>query len=435
MSLELPPEIWITVFEYLPRSWLLALRTVSSLFNDLSPGILYRQFNYRPSAYVQDGSSGLVGRELDRLTFWASDKIASHVRTCHVSYAGPVVMHSRSPVFNALFETVSRFSNLRALSCNLSGSPVELCALRVENLRHLRTLHIHGGPLSCPDKLTSFKISVQHFGYTDIFLPHLPSEGPHFSCLSMLDLAILRSLELGAGHSLGLEHFLSDSDTVASFNSLRTLSISFSRTDLPRIHACIAPFPAIEDLILDLIQTWEADTYTVPPTPLAPQLNRYKGPAMLLPLVLPGSQPTQLTITRGSAAELLGTLTRMIYDPKSITALAIRVVLHGDVCEGTTLLELLALFPCLTRLALNVSSDNAALETFDPHNTSHVCERLANLLTVPPALRNVVFRWRLARNSDAEVVPDVSQLADRMRRLNPGLEVVFSRLSADVWGF
>ncbi|KAJ6557730.1 hypothetical protein B0H19DRAFT_120042 [Mycena capillaripes] len=284
-------------------------------------------------------------------------------------------MHSRSPVVNALFETVSRFSNLRCLSCNLSGSPVELSALRVENLRHLRILHIHDGPLSCPNEPTPFKISVQHFGHTDIFLPHLPGGGPHFSCLSMLDPATLRSLELSAGHSLSLEHFLADSVTMASFDSLRTLAISFSRIDLPRI---IEPFPAIEDLIVDLKQSWETDTYAVPPTPLAPQLGRYKGPAMLLPLVLPGSQVTQLTITRGSAAELLGTLTRMTYDPKSITALAIRVALHGDVCEGTALLELLAFFPRPTRLALHVSSDAGAPEAFEPHNTSaHPCMRTA----------------------------------------------------------
>ncbi|KAJ6557662.1 hypothetical protein B0H19DRAFT_119507 [Mycena capillaripes] len=367
---------------------------------------------------------------MDRLAFWSSDKVAPHVCTCHVSYAGNAfALTSRQC---AIRDGFAIFQFPRPLMQPLRLPRAIICPLCGESTAFTNTAHPRRAIVlpKRTDALQNQRSALRlHF-----FFSQLPGGGPRFSCLSMLDPATLRSLELGASHSLGLEHFLSDSDTVASFNSLRTLSISFSRTDLPRIHACIAPFPVIEDLIVDLIQTWEADTYTVPPTPLAPQLNRYKSPAMLLPLVLPGSQPTQLTITRGSAAELLGTLTRMIYDPKSITALAIRVVLHGDVCEGTTLLELLALIPCLTRLALHVSSDNAALETFEPHNTLHVCERLANLLTVPPALRSVVFRWRLARSSDAEVVPDVSQVADRMA-LNPSLEVVFSRPSADVWGF
>jgi hypothetical protein len=243
----------------------------------------------------------------------------------------------------------------------------------VENLQHLHKLHIHGGPLSCPNEPTSFKISINHFGYTGIFLPHalLPDGPPHSSCLSLLNPETLRSLELGAGHSLGLEHLLEDTDTMASFHSLHTLSISFAHTDFPRIHAAIAPFPAIEDLIVSLKQSCEEDIYAVPDTPLAPHLCRYKGPAALLPLVLRGSQPSHLSVTRGSAAELLSALLRTVYHPKSITSLAIRVTLHADVCEGTVLHELLALFPHLTRLAVHVSSDDAsAVELSEPHTTS-----------------------------------------------------------------
>jgi hypothetical protein len=368
-------------------------------------------------------------------------------------------MQSRSPLIKAIFETISHFSNLHSLYCTFTAYRAELPALRVENLQHLHKLHIHGGPLSCPNEPTSFKISTNHFGYTGIFLPHalLPDGPPHSSCLSLLNPETLRSLELGAGHSLGLEHLLEDTDTMASFHSLHTLSISFAHTDFPRIHAAIAPFPAIEDLIVSLKQSCEEDIYAVPDTPLAPHLCRYKGPAALLPLVLRGSQPSHLSVARGSAAELLSTLLRTIYDPKSITSLAIRVTLHADVCEGTVLLELLALFPHLTRLAVHVSSDDAsAVEPSEPHTTSvrrrssftshfliltkslavqHVCERLANILTVPPVLRSVVFRWRLSRSQDAEIVPDVSQLAARVRPVNPDLEVAFSRLSADLWGF
>ncbi|KAJ7660391.1 hypothetical protein DFH06DRAFT_1401961 [Mycena polygramma] len=414
MPLELPLEIWDTVLECLPRRSLLIIRIVCSSFYDLAPRFLYSKFSYRPSAYTHDGVGGLVKRELDRLSFWSSQKIAPHVRTCHISYAGNVVMQYSSTVVNALFETISCFSNLRSLFCNFTGHRVELPALRVQNLQNLQKLHIHGGPLSRPADPTSFKLSVRHFGYTDIYVPN------------QLD---------GAGHSLGLDHFLADTSTMASFHNLRTLSIVFLKTDFTHIHASIAPFPAIEDLILELRDVCEVETPPLP-TPLAPHLCRYKGPAALLPLVLPGAQVTHFAITGGSAARLLDTLVRIRHDLKSITSLAIRVTLHAEICEGTVLLELLALFPRLARLAMHVSSDPVgAVEPSEPHTAMHACERLANILTVPPALRRVVLRWRLARSRDAQIIPDISQLARGLHPLNPSLEVEFSRLSAGVWGF
>jgi hypothetical protein len=92
---------------------------------------------------------------------------------------------------------------------------------------------------------------------------------------------------------------------MASSHSLH--SISFAHTDFACIHADITPFPAIEDLV-SLAQSCKEDIYAVPDTPLTPHLCRYKGAAALLPLVLRGSQPSHLSVTRGSAAELLSTL-------------------------------------------------------------------------------------------------------------------------------
>ncbi|KAJ7896636.1 hypothetical protein B0H14DRAFT_3853568 [Mycena olivaceomarginata] len=447
MSVELPPELWNRVFELLPRRSLLILRTVSSLFSALSSPCLYKEFKTWPSIYsTQGGTSSPMRRELVRLAFWSSDKVAPHVRTCHVRYTGDVVLQGTSTFVNALFDTISHFSNLRSLSCTFNGYRIELPALRVENLLHLQKLQIHGGPLSRPDEQpTSLKISVRHFGYTDIFIPY-PGDGPpRFSCLSLLDPDALRSLELGAGHPLGLAHFLADKPTMASFHNLRALSITFAESDFNHIHASISSFPAVEDLILDLRQPCtpgpDSDSASLSTlTPLAPHLRRYKGPVALLPLILRGSHPTHLTLTQrgGSATELLQTLLRPRCDTKSVSSLAIRVALHADICADPALLELLALFPRLTRLAIHVSSDRTgALESSEPHTTSHehISDRLAHILTVPPALQTAVFRWRLARTQDAEILPSVAQLTARTHVINPRLEVSFSRLSADLWGF
>ncbi|KAF7360067.1 hypothetical protein MVEN_00734800 [Mycena venus] len=439
MSPELPPEIWDLVFENLPRHSILTLRTVSSFFYDLSPPWLYRQFRYRFGIFVKQPGESYVQRRLDRLSFWSSGKAAPHVLGCYIYYSD--ARSFTGPLMNALFEAIPHFSNLQSLSCNFDAFRAELPLLRVENLMRLRRLHIHGGELSRANEPTAFKLSVSHFGYTAISVPRSYDGVERSSVLSLLDPATLSSLELGAGSDPGApEHFLADKTIVASFHNLRTLSITFWEiTDFACVHAAIAPFPAIEDLILDTVHPCKfvPGSLRSELVPLVPLLRRYKGPIGLLPLVLPGSHPAQLTLMRGSSTDLLQALLRTRYDAESITALAIRVLLHADICEGTVLLELLALFPNLTRLAIYVSSDDAGgSDASEAHAAEHVCHRLVNILTVPPALRYVVFRWRLGQQ-DGELVPDVAQLNARLRSVNPGLplEVAFSSLAADAWGF
>lgn len=63
-------------------------------------------------------------------------------------------------------------------------------------------------------------------------------------------------------------------------------------------------------------------------------------------------------------------------------------------------------------------------------------EKLVNILSVPTALETVVFRWRLARADDRQIVPHASELEGRLRVVVPGLNrIEYSRLSAGPWGF
>ncbi|KAJ7110572.1 hypothetical protein C8R44DRAFT_743043 [Mycena epipterygia] len=217
MSSELPLELWLTVFEHLPQWTLFNVCIVcESSFHSLSVALLYEELNFRPALYLQESTGGTVlTRALDQLAFWSSDRVAPHVRRCHLSFhRRDVVVQSRLPLVNAFFEAVSRFTYLRVLSCNISGGrgEVELPALRAENLAHLRKLQIHGGSLSRPASQTSFQLKIPHFAYTDIFVPQPRSndEESRRSCLSMLDTTTLHTLELVTGHSLGLEYFLED---------------------------------------------------------------------------------------------------------------------------------------------------------------------------------------------------------------------------------
>jgi hypothetical protein len=170
----------------------------------------------------------------------------------------------------------------------------------------------------------------------------------------MLDPTRLCSLDLAPFRPRGIGHFLDDAGAMAAFRNLRTLPSTFPDTDFTRIHACIAPFPAVCELIFYLKGSCLADA--ISPAPLAPHLESYRGPAALLPLVPAGSAPEALTVTQGSAADALEAL-RAAMRPDFVTSLSMGVWLHSHIIRHGTLLEhIVGLYLRLARLTLDGSN-------------------------------------------------------------------------------
>ncbi|KAJ7445929.1 hypothetical protein FB451DRAFT_792983 [Mycena latifolia] len=405
MSSELPPEVWLQILRHLPRIALSVLSSVSPLFHALSVPLIFVQFQYHPSVYTEILQRGTrLQRELDRLAFWSSDEIAPHVRRCFVAiHWAPVKLDAPNTLVDALFAAVSRFTNLRLLSCKFGLHPVELLPLRVEGIALLDTLKIHGPRLArYDDESTRRKLRVKHFSYTDIPVPH-PSP-TRVSPFVLLDPAALCSLELAAGRPGGLEHFLADRRAMAACHNLHTLRLAFVDTDFARIHACIAPFPAVRVLIVELKGACRTDVDLR--TTLAPQLERYHGPAALLPLVLPGATPAHVGLSRGSAGDVLGAL-RSARRPDWITSLSLGVALLADVLQGTTLREIFTHCPHLVHLTLAVSMDGRHCYP----DAEEFCAQLVDILKGLNALETSVFRWRLEKR----IVPDRAQLEALLR--------------------
>ncbi|KAJ7727538.1 hypothetical protein DFH07DRAFT_1066520 [Mycena maculata] len=422
LSLELPPELWLQIFPHLHRNSLSSVSAVCHRFHAISSPLLFARFQYRPGVSLEGSMRGsILTRELERLAFWSSERIAPHVRTCFIGlYGRSITMDAVMPLVVALFEAVSRFTNLRVLSCNFALMTVELPALRLGKLAHLETLQIHGPRLSRPDEpqQASTVIQVRKFCYTDINMP----VDARLSSLAMLDPCTLRCMELSAGRGRGLEHFLGDQAAMAACHNLRTLRITFKDTDFTRIHACVAPFPAIRELIVDLHSTCRVDA--IPPAPLAPHLDYYKGPAELLPLLL-SSAPQTVVISRGSAGAVLDMLRTATGRPDSITALSVPVMLYADVLDGAVLRHLLGLCPQLAHLALDVSADARAPVDNGPTNrnaTGTLCEQLATVMRGANALRSLVLVWRL--DGGRETVPDRADLEVTLRASVPSLRTV-----------
>jgi hypothetical protein len=229
----------------------------------------------------------------------------------------------------------------------ITERPVELAALCVAGLAHLQKMEINGGTMSLSTDPTASENLAFSYGA-------IPAVSESVSGISMPDPTHLCSLELAPFHPRGIEDFLDDARAMAEFHNLRTLRWTFPDTDFTRIHACIAPFPAVCELIVHLNGSCRADA--IPPAPLAPHLESFRGPSALLPLVLAGLAPEELTVTQRSAADVLEALrTAMHLD--FVTSLSMGVKLHADIQHGAVLQDILGLCPSLTRLTLDVSSD------------------------------------------------------------------------------
>ena len=100
---RIPAEIWEEIFDDPSRETLLQCHLVDRLFHRITHPLLFRQFNcntYANPSNPHDCSPASlrlpelahVERELQRVQFWASDKIAPFVRVCIVfkGLSGPV---------------------------------------------------------------------------------------------------------------------------------------------------------------------------------------------------------------------------------------------------------------------------------------------------------------------------------------------------------
>lgn len=229
----------------------------------------------------------------------------------------------------------------------ITERPVDLAALRVAGLAHLQKMEINGGTMSLSTDPTASENLAFSYGA-------IPAVSESVSGISMPDPTHLCSLELAPFHPRGIADFLDDARAMAEFHNLRTLRWTFPDTDFTRIHACIAPFPAVCELIVHLNGSCRADA--IPPAPLPPHLESFRGPSALLPLVLAGLAPEELTVTQRSAADVLEALrTAMHLD--FVTSLSMGVKLHADIQHGVVPQDILGLCPSLTRLTLDVSSD------------------------------------------------------------------------------
>ncbi|KAJ7935920.1 hypothetical protein B0H13DRAFT_2463001, partial [Mycena leptocephala] len=430
MSSELPPELWLKVFENLPLESIRNIHAVSSSFSDLSCSFLFEEFHFYPATFRDEANARrIIQPEFERLAFWSSDKISTHVRICTVDLSATgmaIVLDSPPPLVSACFQAVSRFTNLRELRCNLHPlAAIEIPALRVEALRHLRSLHIHAGKVARPTQ-SSIRLKLQHFSYTEIPLQISEDTQSPFSYLSFFDSDSIHHLYLRSESMISIEHFLDDKKAMASFQNLHSLELISTETTLADLCACVSPFPAIRDLTLRVNRPCQADI--LPLTPLTPHLRTYNGPADFLPVILLGSAPENLTISRDYAPELLRALQASGGAARtSVTSLTIQVK-YPDVAEGSVLRDALSFFPNVRDLTATVYSARrgrpwpGSAATVSSTGSRELCERLATILGVATLLNNVVLDWWVEGGYWDEIIPPIEELEATLSPVLPSLK-------------
>ncbi|KAJ7211967.1 hypothetical protein C8J57DRAFT_1483676 [Mycena rebaudengoi] len=454
MSCELPPELWLEVFKILPRRLLPAVHAVSSLFSQLSCPLLFSQFEFYPPQIrgeppmISNGEEGaLLEREFDRLAFWSSKKFAPLVRKCTVNLTAlqeSIVMDSRSlPVLAvvhvmswftnvhrssstlmlACFEAVSRFTNLQELICHTyRGLVLELPALRVHALPSLKFLHIHTAHLVPSSKSPSTKLRIEHFSYTEMTFPE-PGES---SQMHFLDSATLRRIDLQSDHSMfPVQHFLEDKVALASFHNLHVVNITVWKTSFAELHTCLSALPAVRELGVDVRRRSTLGDLPSPATPIALHLTQYRGPADLLPLILRGTAPHALEITRDWVPVLLLALRKSNRSRfESVTTLLLQAQ-YPDIAEGTDLANALTFFPALDTLIVGVESGR--YHEAPPRTSGRpraLCDRLSQTLAASTTLRTVTFNWGLDLDIPWEHVPRLHMLEAVLLPAVPGLKSV-----------
>ncbi|KAJ7922424.1 hypothetical protein B0H13DRAFT_1865799 [Mycena leptocephala] len=167
VSLHLPPELWLRIFEFLPWFMIPTIHAVSTIFSALSYGLLFKEFHYHLEPFAGETPIETT-TELERFAFCSSENIAPHVRSCFVNLGDtPIVVESPFPVVSACFEAVSRFSNLRYLTCSVRRKRrVEMVALRLDALPRLSSLHIHAEELILSAQSPSVMLKLEDFSYT-----------------------------------------------------------------------------------------------------------------------------------------------------------------------------------------------------------------------------------------------------------------------------
>ncbi|KAF7344972.1 hypothetical protein MVEN_01659900 [Mycena venus] len=383
--LEIPSELWVEIFQHIPRRSLASVNSVSSHFRDISHPLLFKEVNVNA-----DNTKPSTENLSARLFFLSSDETAPLVRHLKISMAlllnwtDPIEISSHlfDPRVQMIVRAIPCFRNLCILTCVFPGtSEVDLSRLGLSALKNLDELTITAGSLFCTEVPHAMKIRAKSAS--------IISFGAHgrLRFLPVLDLSGMRPLRVALLDKESLSTRWLRDDVDLMYNGPHKLSLICGAISFAETHRVLARFPSVRILYIGAEVHHLAH---VPTDHLTSPLESFGGPSELLPLVLPATGCSTLRIQPCSGEALLQAVCTAGYTP-SVTTLHITLSLT-HVYEWTAPHELFAFLPCVTSLQLTIPS---RWDTRTPAVLVHTVtpntfmQALVRIFCAPQALRTL----------------------------------------------
>ncbi|KAJ7451376.1 hypothetical protein FB451DRAFT_1186312 [Mycena latifolia] len=419
MSFDLPTEIWVQIFQDLPRDAISNTSTVSTLFRAISLPLLFQELEV--TLYRTDIPSDPL-KVLKRLKFLSSNEIAPmiikfslHLRSTRSGNTRAVIQsESQGELLAATFKRITHFKNLRHLSCAFDENfIVDISRLGFELLPGLDYLTIRGGAMYCPRTPPPLRIRVKHFSYHHPSIDSFRQDDRIRSFLPALEPQSLCSVAVHFAGYATIEWLKGTSDLLHIFHNLHSLSVACAVFPLLQDQGAIALFPALRNLTITgtLVERQNALQFG---TSLCPLLEHFTGSCTLLPRVLPGTSCTHLTLDPCTPHELLRALLQTGHAP-SITTVTLRLS-PTHLSAWSTAQAVWELFPGVVDLQLNMMLHAKSTEA-QVHTQESLLQIFTEILLAPTALERATIRW----NPEDEIMGMLHGLDLRLRRVVPGL--------------
>ncbi|KAJ7840149.1 hypothetical protein B0H13DRAFT_2101217 [Mycena leptocephala] len=372
MISEVANELWLEIFNYLPRDTLKDISLAHHNFCRITRPLLFAHFDFHPFALGPNGtlflpSAAEVAISLERLEFWSSDEIAPLVRSCDLTPCHQIPLFDAATpyvLFNTFFERITRFTGLR----------------------RLRSRNIHFTSTAVANLCLMSSLAILHVD--------------HFEVAAMIT------------REDGLDHWI----PLLSPEHLRELSITcnlglFSEN---RRNLCDVGWG-----VLAAGSDSEPRTHHREPFPA---LKEYTGHLEALPIFLPRDTLTRVTLFLCSSQHVIRQL-QSHSAPLNITSLDAKFSTFDHATLGT----LVGLLPRLTELRIRIILDDEEGE-FESGINSEATIFFDALTSVPclrPPLQHFTLGWELEfdyDDHDDDTPSGFSELRDALVGTCPGLK-------------
>ncbi|KDQ53555.1 hypothetical protein JAAARDRAFT_428182 [Jaapia argillacea MUCL 33604] len=318
---QLAPELWLSIFSHIPRNNIPTLTLTCQSFRSLAQPLLFDNlalsltqriagnclygFDYSiPKLFLY----GSLKNHIDRLAFYASDRIAPSIRSIRVDITLPYLDETKGvrmeeggdALIEEFFEVLPRFTGLKSLRL----SHIDFSARRLTQLAKLTCLPVlsltifHSMISAHPEQQLPL-VGISDFKMDDHVLDpftRLQTDEDLARWTTFVHPKRLRSLRLLRDYRFA--EALLPSLSREPFENLRILHIPYGITASPYFLAAFSQFTGLKELLISRMPpSPSTDPLEIPVGFVAstlPQLEKYGGPEVFLDIFPAGHHASTL---------------------------------------------------------------------------------------------------------------------------------------------